>query len=320
MRLSRPIRPEKASRGQPAGSGLVMTGALDDETVFSFEQLKKRREKEDLEAVSDDSKQRLESLNQRINELQKHYRELQEENLSFDIFLKNAATDQAVEDAERERKEVLQMVEEIEKLKKEKAELIEQKRKVEREVQRHTVYRDIMEQILKTTTFKDVNSLAGQLERQLHLRDKLCQRLSKEEEQVDQLRKTMVALEDQHAVKRLQKFNELSQLQTELENTLSEALVWEKRWNHIEETAMKKVVLLGQIKMATLNLYEATDGQLGENEGVDINDTEKQLDKIKMFILDHEDIVKQYHTSSQRHSNRQKRNTGKMPITAHSKK
>ncbi|KAF3850928.1 hypothetical protein F7725_012700 [Dissostichus mawsoni] len=52
--------------------------------------------------------------------------------------------------------------------------------------------------------------------------------------------------------------------------------------------------------MATLNLYEMTRQDEKADEVVDINDTEKQLDKVKTFIQDSDDMVKQYQTSSQR--------------------
>lgn len=54
----------------------------------------------------------------------------------------------------------------------------------------------------------------------------------------------------------------------------------ERKWNYVQETAAKKTLLLGQIKMATLNLYELTGGEVEGEEGVDMNDTETQLDKV----------------------------------------
>ncbi|XP_031165106.1 coiled-coil domain-containing protein 42 homolog [Sander lucioperca] len=301
------VREQLVSQRLPAGAshGVVTGGPLRDRSFALFDLQKKRREDEDLDAKQKECKQILESLQQRILELHEEAKKVKELHLSFDKFLKDEDADQAAEKAERERKEVLQLEAELERLKVEYAELM-RKQELQRHVQRHSSYWDFMERVVRMTKFDNVQALSGHLESLLHFRDHLYQRESKAQEQVSQQRKALLTLEDQHHFLRLHKSNQLSQLQTELEKTRSEALIWERKWNHIQETAAKKTLLLGQIKMATLNLYEMTDDILEEEEAVDMNDTEKQLDKVKMFIQDHEDIVKQHQTSSQRHEGQKK--------------
>lgn len=74
--------------------------------------------------------------------------------------------------------------------------------------------------------FEDVDSLTGHLGSLLHFRERLCKKYNESQEQVDQLRQTLVTLEDQHHVMQLRENNELSQLQSELEETHSEVLLW----------------------------------------------------------------------------------------------
>ncbi|XP_044052778.1 coiled-coil domain-containing protein 42 isoform X2 [Siniperca chuatsi] len=256
---SRAVRKEQVSQGLPAGASGVMTGnVLSDWSVAFFDLQKKRREEEELNAKTEERKQLLESLQQRIDELHMEVKVKTEEELysSFDLFRK----------------------------------------------------------------FEDVQLLTGHLESLLHFRDQFYRRESEAQEQADQQRKALLTLEDQHHLLRLHKNNQLSQLQTELEKTRSEAQTWERKWNHIQETAAKKTLLLGQIKMATLNLYEMTEDMIEGEEGVDMNDTEKQLDMVKMFIQDHDDIVRQHQTPSQRHNNGQKREKAKKRIVTCIKK
>uniref|UniRef100_A0A672IEI4 DUF4200 domain-containing protein n=1 Tax=Salarias fasciatus TaxID=181472 RepID=A0A672IEI4_SALFA len=166
--------------------------------------------------------------------------------------------------AEREREEVLQREVEMKRLQKEYSEMMEKKQEMLRQVQRYSIYKDFMD---------------DHVDRLLHVKQQLWEKASETQEKVDQQRKAAAVLEDQRNSFILQKKNELSQLQRQLEKTCSEALKWEKKWNHIKETAAKKTLTLGQIKMATLNLYEMMGAVIGE-EGVDMNHTERQLDQV----------------------------------------
>uniref|UniRef100_A0A6I8MXD0 DUF4200 domain-containing protein n=1 Tax=Ornithorhynchus anatinus TaxID=9258 RepID=A0A6I8MXD0_ORNAN len=55
----------------------------------------------------------------------------------------------------------------------------------------------------------------------------------------------------------------------------------ESRWAHIQNTAAKKTLLLGTIKMATLNLFQIVSKQLKETTSVPVEDTHKQLDLVR---------------------------------------
>ncbi|XP_035522524.1 coiled-coil domain-containing protein 42 homolog [Morone saxatilis] len=288
----------------PRGSS-VKTGEGCTNTIFDIQ--KKRRQEENFTAKQQERQQVLKSLKEYKAELNKKIKEAEDLHLSFDLFFKEEGAYQAIEKAERERKERLQNEAEIKRLKEEYAELMERKRELEHQLQGHTVYQDFMKRVVKMTKFEDVQQLTGQLESLLHFRDQLYQRDSEAQEQANQQRKTLLALQDQHHLQRLHKNNQLSQLQTELEKKCSKALIWERKWNHIQETAAKKTLLLGQIKMATLNLYEMTGDSVEGEERVDMNDTEKQLDKVNTFIQDHDDIVKQHQTPTQRYNTGPKR-------------
>ena len=74
--------------------------------------------------------------------------------------------------------------------------------------------------------FKDAELLADNLESQLHLREQLCQREREAEEQVEQQRKALAALDNQQDLMQLQRNNQLSQLQAKLDETSSGALIW----------------------------------------------------------------------------------------------
>ncbi|XP_037397178.1 coiled-coil domain-containing protein 42-like [Pygocentrus nattereri] len=82
--------------------------------------------------------------------------------------------------------------------------------------------------------------------------------------------------------------NTLSQLQSQLDKAREEGMIWESRWVHIQNTAAKKTLLLGTIKMATLNLYQSVCKRAKDTGDAPIapEDTFQQLEKIQSFLSD----------------------------------
>ncbi|XP_069044239.1 coiled-coil domain-containing protein 42-like isoform X2 [Lepisosteus oculatus] len=62
----------------------------------------------------------------------------------------------------------------------------------------------------------------------------------------------------------------------------------ESRWAHIQNTAAKKTLLLGTIKMATLNLYQIVCKRARDTgeEPIALEDTPRQLQKIQTYLTD----------------------------------
>ncbi|KAK7895792.1 hypothetical protein WMY93_021117 [Mugilogobius chulae] len=173
--------------------------------------------------------------------------------------------------------------------------LQQKKSALELQVHNLSVFHDFLEQLVKLSKFNEVQEQANHFESLLHFKDQLSQRDDGDQDRINKLRTELVTLEDHSRLMMVHRRNQLSHLQTELEKTCSEAFLWEQKWNRIQETAAKKTLLLGKIKMATLNLYEMTGSPLDKGGNIiEENDTDAQLEKIQEFFLDHSDIVIQF--------------------------
>ncbi|XP_076978788.1 cilia- and flagella-associated protein 73-like isoform X2 [Tamandua tetradactyla] len=85
----------------------------------------------------------------------------------------------------------------------------------------------------------------------------------------------------------LQHSNELARLQMRFNRTRSNVIIWEFRRAHIQNTAAKKTLLLGTIKMAILNLFQIVSKQLKESTYVFLEDTHKLLDVVDKRSIRH---------------------------------
>ncbi|XP_054629969.1 coiled-coil domain-containing protein 42 like-2 isoform X2 [Dunckerocampus dactyliophorus] len=250
-----------------------------DRNDILMEIMKDRQEQEHLAELLEERKQKLERLEWREDELQKDAKKAKDLLSSINTFPKEQATDENLKKAEKERKEASEKETEVKMLKEEYAQLQHRKQQLLHRMHRDTVYKYFMQQVVKITQCEDEAFLAGHLESLLRIRKQLCEKQTQAEEQVDQQRKTLLTFNREHHLMLLHNSNQLSQLQHKLERAQPEVEHWETMWKHIHDTAAKETLLLGLIKMATLNLYELTGGDVDGEKGVALSDTETQLDK-----------------------------------------
>lgn len=77
---------------------------------------------------------------------------------------------------------------------------------------------------------EDVELFADHLGSLLQLRGTLCKRHTELSDEINQVRKAVMALRDQHKINMLQLNEQLSQLQNKLQETQSESLIWVSYW------------------------------------------------------------------------------------------
>uniref|UniRef100_A0A2K6TLP0 Cilia and flagella associated protein 73 n=1 Tax=Saimiri boliviensis boliviensis TaxID=39432 RepID=A0A2K6TLP0_SAIBB len=122
-------------------------------------------------------------------------------------------------------------------------------------------------------------------------RNRVLRRAAEERNQVGRreaealrLRAQLEELRREHA--RLQRrLRRLQPCASLLEQAL-ELLPGESKWIQIQNTAAEKTLLLGRSRMAVLNLFQLVCQHQGQPPALDIEDTEGQLEQVKLFMQD----------------------------------
>ncbi|XP_030648165.1 coiled-coil domain-containing protein 42 homolog [Chanos chanos] len=260
--------------------------------------LEKRREIQNMDSLLKTRREEFQvkqnSLRHKREELQKKEEKLKDCLIKFDKFLKenDAKRVRGLQKAQTERVLVRQKEMELQQLHRDAALLQEQREKLQATVSRLAVYRHFLEEVVKMSgKFEDVGHLMRRFDTLLSNREELVERQSEAEKERESrsldLRRSVT--EQSSALVHLN--NRLSRLQTELDHAHAQALQWETTWNRIQATAAKETLLLGQVKMVTLNLYRMSGGVTEGKDGVGLEDTEAQLERIRLFIQDRTEIV-----------------------------
>nr|XP_022337399.1 coiled-coil domain-containing protein 42 homolog isoform X2 [Crassostrea virginica] len=263
----------------------------DDHLTPATRLLEKRREMQEVEqalaAQKEEFQMKMESLQQRREELERKECQLKESLLKFDHFLKenDSKKARALKKAEEERESKKQKDKEIEKLKQERAELVKSKEKLQAKLEKYKIYHKYMEKALEAgEEFHEMRDIIARHDTLVATHEDLLERETKNQEIIEKQRQNLLKYIEEKDNEILSFNNELSGLQTRLDTAQSEAVKWENEWTRIKNTSAEKTLELGRIKMAAHNLYQLVKRH--QKQSADEEETSEQLNQIKMFVQD----------------------------------
>ncbi|XP_076364154.1 coiled-coil domain-containing protein 42 homolog isoform X3 [Tachypleus tridentatus] len=227
-----------------------------------------KQNKEEFKIKAKELEEKKKELNERENKLKDSFKK-------FDKFLEenDAKSAKALKKAEEEKESQKQKQKEIEKLKEDLALIQAKQKRLEENVAKYKIFNNFLEATVKSSE------------------EDLMNREQKYEDRIEEERNKMIKYTEEKQNEILQYNNKLAELQTRFDKAQNEAIKWESRWAHIKNTAAMKTLLLGQIRMATYNLFQ-TINQYIKTE-VEMENTSEQLTEVQHFIKDWSEIVEE---------------------------
>uniref|UniRef100_A0A493T1A5 DUF4200 domain-containing protein n=1 Tax=Anas platyrhynchos platyrhynchos TaxID=8840 RepID=A0A493T1A5_ANAPP len=246
--------------------------------------LLKRRELVEVEgalrAQREGFGRRMEDLDRRRQRLGQRAEQLRDVSLSFDAFLKVSA-------ARRERARVAWRGADADGLQQELAGLLRRRERLQRRLQGLQVFGEYLRGVVATTgRFQDVPSMLAHFGALVGVRAALLQQLEAGQQRLAQGRARLQRYHEEAGGELLQGRDEVLQLRARLEAARHDVLQGESCWTQIQSAAAHKALLLGQIRMAVLSLFQLATKHLRVPRDVALEDTETQLDVVLLCLQD----------------------------------
>ncbi|XP_036908053.1 cilia- and flagella-associated protein 73 isoform X1 [Sturnira hondurensis] len=229
------------------------------------------------------------ALKERREELEQKQQKLKGSFHRFDKFLqdsearRNRTLQRAAEErlrADRQEAEALRLRAQLGELQRERARL-------QRRLRRLEPCAHLLEQVLdQLPEFQEVPELVARFDA---LADTLAELKLTERRRLKELEEVRVRLRrlrDAGREELLQQGQLRAQLLERLDAARERTLHWESKWAQIQNTAAEKTLLLGRTRMSVLNLFQLACQHQRQPPALDIEDTEGQLEQVKLLILD----------------------------------
>ncbi|XP_014642576.1 PREDICTED: coiled-coil domain-containing protein 42B [Ceratotherium simum simum] len=255
--------------------------------------LEKRQEladaDQDLRAQKEVFQTTMAALKQRWEQLEQKERELKGSFVRFDKFLQDSearrsrALRRAAEErhrAGRQEAEALRLRIQLQELQRERARL---QRRRERLEPCARLLGHVLEQLPE---FQEVPELVARFSGLADMREALRLTARRRLAELEEARARLQRLRDARQDELLRQGQRRAQLLERLEAARERTLHWESKWVQIQNTAAEKTLLLGRIRMSALNLFQLVCQHQRQPPALDVEDTEGQLEQVKLFILD----------------------------------
>ncbi|KAM6980855.1 coiled-coil domain-containing protein 42-like [Aplochiton taeniatus] len=222
-----------------------------------------------------ENKKTAEELHELSNNFQKYFKE----NLKTSLLLaqdNDLKRTRALKKAARERDLTCQKEKDLCILKEELKALNQKRDELAASVEAYTIFPQYLDQVVKISEqFEEPWQAISRVDTLVQTHEDLFTTNQQKQACADMTKNQLSQFLDQSNDKLMNSKNKLAKLQTDLDQ--------ESRLAHIQNTAAKKTLVLGSIKMATLNLYQLTmDNQ--KEDAVELEDTLHQLEKIQTYL------------------------------------
>ncbi|XP_075050301.1 coiled-coil domain-containing protein 42-like [Mixophyes fleayi] len=247
-----------------------------------------------LEAERGDYETAVEGLALKWEELLTTEEELQEYFVKFQRFIKEKDQKwlRQVNRTIKNRDIYNMRARELRVLQAEYEELAKRRAKVQTEIQQYSKFYQYLEMVVEASLeFQEVSDVVCRFHTLVATSSSLQQGAQEAQEAIKETKGQLSRCQKDKRDLVMQLNNQVGHLQTCLEDAQNERLLWESRWAHIQTTAAKKTLLLGTIKMATLNLFQSICGH--GPESVDVEDTLRQLEVIQQYVRDLSDVYQE---------------------------
>ncbi|XP_058387466.1 cilia- and flagella-associated protein 73 [Diceros bicornis minor] len=264
--------------------------------------LEKRQEladaDQDLRAQKEVFQTTMAALKQRWEQLEQKQRELKGSFVRFDKFLQDseARRSRALRGAAEERHragrqeaEALRLRIQLQELQRERARL---QRRRERLEPCARLLGHVLEQLPE---FQEVPELVARFSGLADMREALRLTARRRLAELEEARARLQRLRDARQDELLRQGQLRAQLLERLEAARERTLHWESKWVQIQNTAAEKTLLLGRIRMSALNLFQLVCQHQRQPPALDVEDTEGQLEQVKLFILDLSSMLASLH-------------------------